>query len=112
MQSSTEPCLFCAFQGYLIANHLPREDLIDLTLYLRYHCLLTLCQEEQMGQVVIWREFFPWRRCHVHAEPLIPGYTEPDARWFVLVVGMKNKMLAMLLEAGGCAAWWGYSGNS
>ena len=31
--------------------------------------------------------------------------SEPDARWFLLVVGIKNKMLAMLLEAGGAAAW-------
>ena len=72
-------------------------------------------------------------------DPLIPGYIEPDARWFLLVVGMvgtilgiylfieihvltpvvsnlvtcfacsfflqKNSMLAVLLEAGGCAEW-------
>ena len=41
-----------------------------------------------MGQLVVWSEVFPWRRCHMPQDPLIPGYIEPDARWFVLVVGM------------------------
>ena len=33
-------------------------------------------------------------------DPLIPGYTEPDARWFLLVVGMVNILdLDILHEA-------------
>ena len=79
-------CLY--LQGYLVCSHLDKEDLMDLSLYLRYYCLLTLCHDEQMGQVVVWKEVFPWRRCHVITEPVVPGFTEPEARWFLLVVGM------------------------
>lgn len=43
-------------QGYLVANHLPREDLEDVVLYCKYHCLLAMSAEQRVGQLVIWRE--------------------------------------------------------
>jgi len=43
-------------QGYLVANHLPREDLEDVVLYCKYHCLLAVSAEQRVGQLVIWRE--------------------------------------------------------
>ena len=94
------PCFFCTvkyttntffLQGYLVANHLPREDLEDIYLYLNTHCLLSLSHDQHMGQLVVWREVFPWRRCHSHSTPLLPGYTEMEARWFLLVVGMVSR---------------------
>jgi len=76
-------------QGYLLANHLHKEDLIDLSLYLHYFCLLTLCNEEQLGQLVVWREVFPSRYCQKDlVDPAELGYCEPEARWFLMVVGM------------------------
>ena len=59
-----------------------------MALYLQHYCLLTLCHDEQLGQVVVWRELFPTRRCHTQVDPIVPGYTEPEARWFLLVVGL------------------------
>ena len=52
-------------QGYLVANHLPREDLEDVVLYCKYHCLLAMSAEQRVGQLVIWREvgFF---LCHFY----------------------------------------------
>ena len=50
-----------------------------------------------MGQMVVWTEVFPWRRCHMPQDPLIPGYIEPDARWFLLVVGMVGTSLGIYL---------------
>lgn len=43
-------------QGYLVANHLPREDLEDVLLYCKYHCLLSMSEQQRVGQLVIWRE--------------------------------------------------------
>uniref|UniRef100_A0A8C4XUF0 Protein inturned n=1 Tax=Falco tinnunculus TaxID=100819 RepID=A0A8C4XUF0_FALTI len=95
-------CLF--YKGYLIGNHLPKEDLIDIGLYCRHYCLLPLAAEQKIGQLVIWREVFP----HHHIQPCevssFTGYREPEARYFLLIVGLRNFMLCVLLEAGGCAS--------
>ncbi|NWH63663.1 INTU protein, partial [Geococcyx californianus] len=95
-------CLF--YKGYLIGNHLPKEDLIDIGLYCRHYCLLPLAAEQKIGQLVIWREVFP----HHHIQPCevssFTGYKEPEARYFLLIVGLRHFMLCVLLEAGGCAS--------
>ncbi|XP_068797711.1 protein inturned isoform X3 [Struthio camelus] len=95
-------CLF--YKGYLIGNHLPKEDLIDIGLYCRHYCLLPLAAEQKIGQLVIWREVFP----HHHLQPCdassLIGYREPEARYFLLIVGLRHFMLCVLLEAGGCAS--------
>ncbi|KAI1888274.1 hypothetical protein AGOR_G00183340 [Albula goreensis] len=96
-------CLF--YKGYLIANHLPKEDLLDVSLYCQHYCLLPLASEQRIGQLVIWREVFPQRR----AQQPTPkksgwGYSEPHGRYFLLIVGLRHFMQCVLLEAGGCAA--------
>ncbi|XP_030905993.2 protein inturned isoform X2 [Melopsittacus undulatus] len=95
-------CLF--YKGYLIGNHLPKEDLTDIGLYCRHYCLLPLAAEQKISQLVIWREVFP----HHHIQPCevsaITGYREPEARYFLLIVGLRYFMLCVLLEAGGCAS--------
>ncbi|NWX24536.1 INTU protein, partial [Aegotheles bennettii] len=95
-------CLF--YKGYLVGNHLPKEDLLDIGLYCRHYCLLPLAAEQKIGQLVIWREVFP----HHHIQPCevssFTGYREPEARYFLLIVGLRHFMLCVLLEAGGCAS--------
>ncbi|TFK16139.1 pyroglutamylated RFamide peptide receptor [Platysternon megacephalum] len=95
-------CLF--YKGYLIGNHLPNEDLIDIALYSRHYCLLPLAAEQRIGQLVIWREVFP----HHHLQPSdasgVTGYREPEARYFLLIVGLRHFMLCVLLETGGCTS--------
>ncbi|XP_053259416.1 protein inturned isoform X1 [Podarcis raffonei] len=94
-------CLF--YKGYLISNHLPKEDLIDIALYSRHYCLLPLAAEQRIGQLVVWREVFPQHHlqpCEASSE----GYEEPKARYFLLIVGLRHFMLSVLLEAGGCAS--------
>ena len=39
-----------------MSNHLPREDLEDIVLYCKYHCLLAMSAEQRVGQLVVWRE--------------------------------------------------------
>ena len=87
------------YKGYLLASHLHKEDLYDISLYLRYYCLLALsASEQQLGQLVVWKEVFPHRRCREQVDPLIPGYTEPDARWFILIVGLVSETVLVIQE--------------
>ncbi|XP_060078524.1 protein inturned-like isoform X2 [Ylistrum balloti] len=94
-------CLF--YKGQLLCNHLPKNDLHDLYLYLRYHNLLALSGQEGMDQLVVWREVHPTRQWYDLGEEQMFGYSEPvTARWFWLIVGYKHSLLCVLLEAGGC----------
>uniref|UniRef100_A0A8C8VQM6 Protein inturned n=1 Tax=Pelusios castaneus TaxID=367368 RepID=A0A8C8VQM6_9SAUR len=95
-------CLF--YKGYLIGNHLPKEDLIDISLYSRHYCLLPLAAEERIGQLVIWREVFPQHHLPPCEASSVTGYKEPEARYFLLIVGLRHFMLCVLLEAGGCTS--------
>ncbi|XP_067849600.1 protein inturned isoform X2 [Heptranchias perlo] len=79
-------CLF--FKGYLIGNHLPKDDLLDIALYCQHYCLLPLAAEQRIGQLVIWRETFPYRHLVSSQELIIEGYQEPKGRYFLLIVGL------------------------
>ncbi|XP_053886686.1 protein inturned isoform X3 [Malaclemys terrapin pileata] len=95
-------CLF--YKGYLIGNHLPKEDLIDIALYSRHYCLLSLAAEQRIGQLVIWREVFPHHHLQSSEASGVTGYREPKARYFLLIVGLRHFMLCVLLETGGCTS--------
>ncbi|XP_068023684.1 protein inturned isoform X2 [Melanerpes formicivorus] len=95
-------CLF--YKGYLIGTHLPKEDLVDIGLYCRHYCLLPLAAEQKIGQLVIWREVFPQHHIQPCDISSFTGYREPEARYFLLIVGLRHFMLCVLLEAGGCAS--------
>ena len=78
----------CDFQNNLMCNHLPKDDLVDFTTYLKYHSLLTLTTDQCVGQLVVWKEVYPTRLCQSVPEEQQFGYTEPlIARWFWLIVG-------------------------
>ncbi|XP_070785808.1 protein inturned [Enoplosus armatus] len=94
-------CLF--YKSYLIANHLPKEDLLDVCLYCQHYCLLPLASEQRVGQLVIWREVFPQQRAN-GSSSTAPGYSQPHGRHFLLIVGLRHFMQCVLLEAGGCAS--------
>nr|XP_021397302.1 protein inturned [Lonchura striata domestica] len=95
-------CLF--YKGYLIGNHLPKEDLVDVGFYCQHYCLLALAAEQRIGQLVIWREVFPQHHLQPGEESSLTGYREPEARYFLLIVGLRHFVLCVLLEAGGCAS--------
>ncbi|XP_069834683.1 protein inturned isoform X2 [Dendropsophus ebraccatus] len=92
-------CLF--YKGYLLSTHLPKEDLIDVALYCRHYYLLSLASE-RIEQLVVWREVYPYD--HLEKSLSRDKYSPPEARYFLLIVGLKNFMLCSLLEAGGCAS--------
>lgn len=82
-------CVICQFffQSYLIANHLPKEDLLDVCLYCQHYCLLSLAAEERVGQLVVWREVFPQLRVSEDG-CAAPGFYKPLGRHFLLIVGL------------------------
>ncbi|XP_053559613.1 protein inturned [Bombina bombina] len=94
-------CLF--YKGYLLTNHLPKEDLIDIALYCRQYCLLSLASE-RIGQLVIWREVYPRHHLQNCESFTSDEYSEPEARYFLLIVGLRHMILCTLLEAGGCTS--------
>ncbi|KAM9833284.1 protein inturned isoform X2 [Syngnathus typhle] len=82
-------CLF--YKSYLIASHLPKEDLLDVCLYIRHYRLLSAerRRRRRTGQLLIWREVFlqgPLPRRH-----------------FLLIVGLGCWLQCVLLEARSCA---------
>lgn len=76
------------FQSSLLCNHLPKEDLTDVYLYLKYHCLLSLCCRDNIQQLVVWQEVNSTRQMFDLGEEQVFGYTEPvDAKLIWLIVG-------------------------
>lgn len=94
-------------QGYLISNHLPKEDLIDIALYSRHYYLLPLAAEQRIRQLVIWREVFPQHHLQ-DSKTSREGYVEPKARYFLLIVGLVSCVLFFFL--GGVACIYVYLG--
>ncbi|XP_022079495.1 protein inturned-like isoform X2 [Acanthaster planci] len=94
-------CFF--YKGYVTASHLPLGDLCDVTIYCRNYSLMVLSSQQPVGQLVIWREVYPTRRGE-GSEPTVQGYTEPQGRWFLLIIGQGHSLLCLLMEAGGCAS--------
>ncbi|XP_077598564.1 protein inturned isoform X2 [Stigmatopora nigra] len=77
-------CLF--YKSYLVVNHLPKDDMLDVCRYVRDYCLLPAESQRRTGHLVIWRELFPLRAG--------PG------RHFLLVVGLNFWLQCVLLEVG------------
>ncbi|CAL8242030.1 unnamed protein product [Merluccius merluccius] len=95
-------CLF--YKGYLIANHLPREDLLDLCLYCQHYCLLPLASEQRVGQLLVWREVFPLHRSQQRASCGVAYCGPPRTRHFLLIVGLRHLMQCVLMEASEAAS--------
>lgn len=95
-------CMF--YKSSLLCNHLPKEDLNDLYLYLKYHCLLSLCCRDNIQQLVVWQEVNSTRQMYDLGEEQVFGYTEPvGAKLIWLIVGYKRSILCTLLEIKGGA---------
>ncbi|XP_063316141.1 protein inturned isoform X1 [Pelobates fuscus] len=94
-------CLF--YKGYLLSNHLPKDDLLDIALYCRHYGLLPMASE-RIGQLVVWREVYPIFHLGRCSSPTLEEYSEPEARYFLLIVGLKQFMMCTILEAGGCTS--------
>ncbi|XP_055929546.1 protein inturned-like isoform X3 [Argiope bruennichi] len=92
-------CLF--YKGYLLCNHLPKSDLLDIHLFLHYNRILFLTKKQTVSEIIIWNEVFPSR--HQEHNFSDPDFIEVQGRWFLLIVAMHHCVLSVILEAGGCA---------
>lgn len=73
----------------MLASHLQADDLVDVTLYLRYQCLLMPSDEPRFGQLIVWQEIFPTRRFKTGPDTSpVPGYKETGTRWFLMAIAM------------------------
>ncbi|XP_076804858.1 protein inturned-like [Clavelina lepadiformis] len=90
-------CIF--YDGYLLANHLPEDDLYDVFLYCYNSGLLGIREKERSGLLLNWREVFCWKNRFESAEKNI--YKEPSGRYFWLIIGLKRSILCVLLKLNG-----------
>ncbi|XP_048515157.1 protein inturned isoform X3 [Athalia rosae] len=92
-------------RDFLLASHLPSQDLIEIHSFLRQKGLLSLVKEEAVKSLVVWKEVYPLscnRGCFktvADGQPFVP-----NGKWFLLVVGFGHQLLTVLLESGGCTA--------
>ncbi|XP_054722003.1 protein inturned-like [Uloborus diversus] len=92
-------CLF--FKGYLISNHFPKHDLLDVHSFLHHHHIFDLTKMKFVSDVIIWQEVFP---SHFDdTSNSTETYTRKHGRSVLLVAGLHHAVLAVLLEDGGCA---------
>ncbi|KAK6641203.1 hypothetical protein RUM44_012912 [Polyplax serrata] len=90
-------CLF--HKGFLLASHLPKDDLLDIYAYYRQNCLIQLFRSEPVKSLVIWREVYPSsvNRGLLSTKPA--NFALPSGRWFMLTVGQDHDSLTVLLVA-------------
>ncbi|XP_043206450.1 protein inturned-like [Amphibalanus amphitrite] len=103
------------YKGYLVCSHLPVEDQASVHLVLRHRQLLERTRRGRWRQLVLWR---PYRRASAGTTPApaaepAPGpagadtaagdnYSSEQLDCYLLVVGAKHALLAVLLESGAC----------
>lgn len=95
-------CLY--YSGHLLSSHLQDADLIDVHSFLRTNGLLALSRMSEMEKLVVWKEVYisAHRNQRVGVNGDSNDFKLHDARWFLLVVGKGNFLLATIMEAGGC----------
>ena len=78
-------CLF--HRGMVVASHLPRDDMVDVALWVKFQKHLRLSHKLPFRRVVAWNQVHLTR--------------DPTSRTFLLVVGLGYQLLAVILECGG-----------
>ena len=88
-------CLF--HQGFLVASHLCRDDMMDVYLWSEYNQILPLTRLHPVQQIVSWAEINLTNR----SWPGSAHNPEPESRTFLLTVGLGFQILSVILETGG-----------
>ncbi|XP_059169083.1 protein inturned-like, partial [Physella acuta] len=87
------------YSGHLVCSHLSPQDLRDVYVYLQHLGILDVTSRSSVAHFVAWREVYPTRFCSDIAEINNSfGYSEPNSRWCLLVVGLKHGLFCCLLE--------------
>ena len=89
-------CLF--YDGYMLANHLSKEDVCDVHLFCHNHNLLTIREKERIGLLVVWRELQRW--CDKTSQN-DGDFSAFRGRYFLLIVGLQRSLLCTVLQLNG-----------
>ena len=89
-------CLY--HRGMLVANHLPRDDMVDVTLWIKHQKLLRQTSTVPFRRVVAWNEISLTRNRNRQRPGSDSIRSEASQRTFLLVVGLGYQLLAVLLE--------------
>ncbi|EEZ98662.1 protein inturned [Tribolium castaneum] len=84
--------------GYLLISHLMYEDLIDVHVFCRQQGFFHLSKTEPVKTLLLWKEVFP-HSCNRSANT---NAKIPDGKRYLLLVGSRKDLLAVIMEAGGC----------
>ncbi|ESO89401.1 hypothetical protein LOTGIDRAFT_164993 [Lottia gigantea] len=88
------------YKNWLLTSHVSQSIQSDINLYLKLHSLYLIMATKSLDNLVIWEEIFP--SCYSsQCITSLPGYQEPSARRFLLIVGLNNYLLCTVLESGG-----------
>ncbi|VVC34161.1 Hypothetical protein CINCED_3A021944 [Cinara cedri] len=90
------------YKEYLLTSHLNHEDHLDIHMFCTQNGLFHLLNSEFLERLIIFRRVYP---SSVGSRGLFVGsvYTLPKAKWYLLIIGRGNNLIATLLEVGpGC----------
>lgn len=88
-------------QEYLLSSHLNYEDHLDIHMFCTQNGLFHLLKSEYLERLIIFRRVYPSsiRSNCLHVDSV---YTLPKSKWYLLIVGRGNNLMATLLEVGPC----------
>ncbi|XP_060879646.1 protein inturned isoform X2 [Metopolophium dirhodum] len=91
------------YKEYLLSSHLNYEDHLDIHMFCLQNGLFHLLNSEYLERLIIFRRVYP---SSVRSNSTFGGsvYTLPKAKWYLLIVGRGNNLMATLLEVGPCCS--------
>lgn len=94
-------CLY--HKSYLLGSHLPYGNLIQVNSFLRQYGLLNLITNESLKTLIVWKKVYP-SFVNEKLVEITKEYTSGQSQFFLLIVGFRHDLLAVLFESGGCTA--------
>jgi len=84
-----------------LSSHLNCEDHLDIHMFCLQNGLFHLFNSEYLERLIIFRRVYP---SSIRSNSTFVGsvYTLPKAKWYLLIVGRGNNLMATLLEVGPC----------
>lgn len=86
------------YKSFLLANHLPVCDLVDINTFLKTHGVYDMMSNPTMKELIIWKEVF-LKSCERGLVKNDKIYGIPQGRWFLNIVGRGTLFLAVVLES-------------
>jgi len=86
-----------------LSSHLNYEDNLDIHMFCLQNGLFHLLKSEYLERLIIFKRVYP---SSVRSNSKFVGsvYTLPKSKWYLLIVGRGNNLMATLLEVGSCCS--------